>query len=366
MEATSNVPLLTKAEELELAREIEALELARWSTLLSYRPALELVSRAVAAELPDDQANPVDALLSIRPGSARLHWDRTVARVAQELRALDIPRNALRAAERSVRTGLKANRRAQPYLQRVARARELHEAAKTKFLAANLRLVVSMANRYIGAPLSREDIIQEGNIGLMAAVERFDHRRELRFSTYATWWIRHHITRAISDKGRLIRIPNHALDAAALMARATQAKLAKSGELPSDEELTTAASINAEMLPIIQSIARLEQPHSLDRAYRPDGPTLHDTLADPEEGDAERDVQRDQQWQRIHEAMGVLSPFEVAILEFRFGLNGGDELTLREVGERYNLSRERIRQIEAGALAKLRNAMHQSAQPKAA
>jgi RNA polymerase primary sigma factor len=366
MEAISNIPLLTKAEELELAREIEALELARWSTLLSYRPALELVSRAVAAQLPEDRANPVEALQSVRSGRARLRWNRTVARVGEELRAIDVSRNALRAAERSVRTGLKANRRAQPYLERVARARESHEVAKTKFLTANLRLVVSMANRYVGAPLTREDIIQEGNIGLMAAVERFDHRRNLRFSTYATWWIRHHITRAIADKGRLIRIPNHALDAAGLMARATQAKLTKSGEFPTDEELTTAARINSDMLPVIQSIARLEQTHSLDRAYRPDGPTLHETLADPDEVDAEGSVQRDERGQRVRDAMGVLSPFEVAILEFRFGLTGGDELTLREVGERYNLSRERIRQIEAGALAKLRNAMHEAAQSKAA
>jgi RNA polymerase primary sigma factor len=366
MEATSNVPLLTKAEELELAREIEALELARWSTLLSYRPALELVSRAVARELPEDHANPLDALLAIRADGARARWKRTVARVAQELRAVDVSRAALRSADRSVASEFKADRRARPYLQRVAEARALHEAAKAKFLTANLRLVVSMANRYAGAPLSREDIIQEGNIGLMAAVERYDHRRDLRFSTYATWWIRHHITRAIADKGRLIRIPNHALDAAALMARTTQAKLAKTGERPTDEELTTAASINAEMLPVIQSVARLEQTHSLDHSFRPDGPTLHDTLADAGEVDAEAGVQRDQQWQRVHDAMGALSSFEVAILEFRFGLNGGDELTLREVGERYNLSRERIRQIEAGALAKLRNLMHESAQPKAA
>jgi RNA polymerase primary sigma factor len=150
------------------------------------------------------------------------------------------------------------------------------------------------------------------------------------------------------------------------MARATQAKLAKSGELPSDDELTAAASINADMLPVIQSIARLEQTHSLDRAFRPDGPTLHDTLSDPDEVGAEYDVQREERGQRVRDAMGALSPFEVAVLEFRFGLRGGEELTLREVGERYNLSRERIRQIEAGALAKLRVAIYEASQPKAA
>ena len=354
-----HVPLLTRDEEWTLAREIEELEIERWRALLSYRPALESLAETVKRELPE--AAPKLAALSgaARAGRETARWKRTVDAVAAELRALDTDRTALRRIGAEVTAAWADLPAARTYLCRIEAARRAHERAKERFVTANLRLVVSMSRRFANAALlPRADLIQEGNLGLMRAVERFDYRRQLRFSTYASWWIRHYLNRAIADKARLVRVPVHALETVARVQRAVRSHVAKTGDAPNEGELVELTGLPEEVVAQFHSASFMQAPRSLDRQLHDDGEqTLHDVIPDPENGDAEGMALRDDQARALTRAMRVLTPFEAAIVRFRFGFENDEELTLREVGEKYNLSRERIRQVQEVALEKLRVAL---------
>jgi RNA polymerase primary sigma factor len=229
------------------------------------------------------------------------------------------------------------------------------QRAKEHLLAANLRLVVSVAKRYARPSMPFLDLVQEGNIGLVRAVEKFDYQRGFKFSTYATWWIRQAMTRGIAEQGRTIRLPVHLVEQVNKIARLRRVLAAELGREPTSEEIGNAVDLPAERVEEILRSAR--DPISLDRTMDDDGTSefadfvVDDDVATPDEALTRRLLREE-----IDSALGGLDEREAFVVAARFGLLDGREHTLAEIGDRLELTRERIRQIERDALAKLRRA----------
>lgn len=226
--------------------------------------------------------------------------------------------------------------------------------SRDHLIRANTRLVVSIAKKYVGRGVPFLDLIQEGNLGLMKAVEKFEYQRGYRFSTYATWWIRQTITRAISDQGRTIRVPVHMSDRIRRLYRRAQEIEQQRGQRPSPEELAEDLGVDARK---VQWMMRVSwKPLSLERPVGEDEDSELSNFVEDEETPTPPDMTyRGMLRARIEEAMHGLTPREVRILRMRFGLQNGESYTLEEVGQKFGLTRERIRQIEGQALRRLRH-----------
>jgi len=364
--------VLRPEEEFTAAREIEALEIMLWEAVLSHAQAVERVLEAVQA-VPDF-VMPVEAKTLRRISCERdaKAFARASARAARKLRSSDVDHLFIEAAlgaidrmtlgigVRGTTVGSLGTRsKVSDWLRRVQSANRAAADARNDFVKANLRLVVSIARRFNHGRMALADLIQEGNLGLMKAVERYDYRRGFRFSTYASWWIRHAISRALADKGREVRLPVHMIDAQHRLTKARRQLTGKLGRQPTTEELAEATNMPLDKVEKMRSWL-LEQSVSIDKPVGDDeGRVLGEVLEDPdrEPTSPTEDLEWEALTTEVRELLRELRPIEADILRQRFGLGTEQELTLKEIGDKYNLSRERIRQLQEQALAKMRRAL---------
>ena len=366
--------VLRPEEEFTSAREIEALEIMLWEAVLSHAPTIDRLLDAIAT-VPDYAApTEVKSLRRLTGGRDAKAIARQAARTARKLRATDtdhlfidavlvaIDHMTLGIGVRGDDAGCLGKAKAKTFaewLRRVHAANRAANDARNDFVKANLRLVVSIARRFNHGRMALADLIQEGNLGLLKAVERYDYRRGFRFSTYASWWIRHAISRALADKGREVRLPVHMIDAQHRLAKARRQLTGELGRQPTSEELAKATQMPLEKVEKMRSWL-LEQSISLDKPVGDDeGRVLGEVLEDPDREDVS--PTGDLEWEalttEVRELLGELRPIEADILRQRFGLGTEQELTLKEIGDKYNLSRERIRQLQEQALGKMRRAL---------
>jgi RNA polymerase primary sigma factor len=228
------------------------------------------------------------------------------------------------------------------------------EAARQRFVKSNSRLVISIARKYLGRGLPLSDLMQEGNLGLMKAVDRFDPDLGHRFSTYATWWIRQAILRSLADQGRTIRLPAHIVDELNKMNRVAKRLAQELGREPTEEELGEELEVPAERVTELRSLAG--QPLSLETPVgEEEESTLAEFIEDDDSPTPSAMTSESIMWERLDDALDTLTPREARVLRLRYGLEDGEDYTLEQVGEKLGLTRERIRQIQSQALRRLRH-----------
>ncbi len=372
--------VLTHEEEVELSRRIETGEREALHSLLGtaaaagpFRALAEDVKagRAVPSELlrnADEQSDgemSADRFVKLleraasaaailakpaRDETTRERRRRRRLRVATELADARFERGVLSRLARETRNrgGDERSRRG------FVRGMNASSRAQHEFVGANFGLVVTYARRFIGQGLDMHDLVQEGQLGLIRAVEKFDWRRGHRFSTYAAWWVRQAMARAIADQSKTIRVPVHLLESRHKLERVKRALTQQGIHDPSDEQLARESGLPIDKVKAIGGLVReplrLEAPLGDDG----DGGQLGDLVADPRAMPPDEEIATEHMQAQTRSLLELLSPREQQLLKLRFGMDGGPGQTLEEVGKSFNLSRERVRQIEAAALKKLR------------
>ncbi len=372
MDQLSRIPLFTPDQELENARTLETLDLATWTLILSSPRAVEhLWTEATELEAP--LKNELENLLqSYRRAASRTRKRKipphparakVIDKVARGLRLGDYDKEVLDQTMQRLRREVwgrrvldssPAFRITHADLTEIEKARGLALRCRNNFVRANLRLVVSVARNFHHYRIPFIDLIQEGNVGLMKAVHRFDHNRGFRFSTYAHWWIRQSIERAIINKGSQVRLPVHVIDSRRQIGRATAKLTQRLGRAPTPAEISK--TVKMPKTKVEQILGGVQQdPVSLDESVGGDDPRKFlDLVRDDSAPGLDEALIRENTHERVRELLHLLNPIEKDIIRRRFGLGDDTDQTLDEIGKIYNLSRERVRQIQAQGLMKMR------------
>lgn len=372
MEELSHIPLFTPEDEQSRAAALETHELHTWKLLLKSPRGLEhIILEAVEAEEP--LRHGLDKLAqSYRRAAARTKGKtlrasptrtRSIEELAPALREFDMDKERLERIMARLRREVWGRR----YIDGNAAFRLNHAdltpleksfgntlRERNRFVRANLRLVVSVARNFHNYRIPFIDLIQEGNVGLLKAVHRFDHRRGFRFSTYAHWWIRQSIERAIINKGSQVRLPVHVIDSRRRVARAKKHLRQTLGRAPTLHEISQSAELpKAKVQQVIDGIH--QDPISLNESVGGDDTRSHiDLVRDDSKPGIEDALIREKTHDQIRVLLQHLNPIEKDVIRRRFGLGSDDDQTLEEIGKIYNLSRERVRQIQAQGLQKIR------------
>ncbi|MCA9651560.1 MAG: sigma-70 family RNA polymerase sigma factor [Myxococcales bacterium] len=381
---------MTPQQERERAIEIGALRERYWRALLGYAPYVEAIAEQIRQEPtpsgdgPDpeleaccieaaaaavavrerDRKGTRDALDQVVRRLASLMSNRDMECQVADRLAADLEQLGLGSRQGVALEVHPPRRGSKPYAQHLAGVRSAAaalRAARNQFAKANLRLVVRMANRMRGTGLSLTDLIQEGNLGLLKAVDRFEPERGFRFSTYASWWIRHTMRRAVVNRGRTVRVPQHLHTLAQKLSKTRRHLRGQLGRDPFDAELAEAVGTTVDKV-VAASRALANQPISLESRVSVDDPrSVADLLSVPEEQTPTERLDLLRAGEQMRAALLELEPMERDILRQRFGLDGQEPRTLAEIGAQYSLSRERIRQLQVLALERMRQHMTEAA-----
>jgi len=373
----SHLPLFTPEEERDYARHLREADIETWALALSMPQGLEylLVCEGVADFPAIDDLNRLGrcytrgGLVSENAPRRAAMLEREIIALAEQLRDFDNDRVVLdrvlehlrgsgtsvpASAEAPKRRGITPDRPTRQQLQKLERIYQEALEIRNKFVRANLRLVVRVARSFHHYRLPLVDLIQEGNLGLIKAVHRFDYRRGFRFSTYAHWWIRQSIERAIVNKGAQVRLPVHVFDTRRQVNRAIRELTTDLGRAPTEEEVSAFLEIPIEKVAEVQD-GMLRDPVSIDDVVGDeDERSLSAMLTDRDAVAPDETVIHEDEVERMRELLALLSPIEMDVICRRFGLVGDNDETLEEIGRKYNLSRERVRQIQVQGLKKMR------------
>lgn len=366
--------LLSREDEIALARRVEEGERAIVEALARSKPALrellmigselrdkKLRAREVLRDADEDELSDEDVTLrliaTLERAAALVEAggdEKERRAMLEELRSLRLHRRVIDRVVEAVRAAEVGDvRDRQEILAAIEAGRRIADRAKAELVEANLRLVILFAKRHKGQGLQLLDLIQEGNIGLMRAADKFDHRRGVRFSTYAAWWVKQQLTRAVADQGKTIRIPVHLVESRRKVTRARKRFAQEHGREPDEAELVAATGLVGERVKVVNELS--PEPISLEAPLGFEGEaTVGDFVSDMSTPAPDEQIAQTRMCEETRGLLSMLSPREQEVLRMRFGLDGKAERTLQEIGEMMSLSRERVRQIEAEALRKLR------------